>query len=135
MTYVTRADGISGLQLVRFFLNSDGSRSPVFVINDDVDGYSGIGALGPYSGMVATTSSPIILASVRYTGSRRVQIKQYRFSPWIDTVYPYTNDQPITVALRKLEAYSVEDSGGHQYVGLFRRAKTIDIAGGIGIFG
>lgn len=132
MTYFTRPDGLSALHPVRFIVNSDGSRTPVFTLNDDVDSYSGIGALGPYTQMVATSSSPIILASVRYTGSRRVQINQYRFSPFIDMSYPYINDQPLTVGLRKLELYTAEDTGGTNmspYFGARKRSTSPAVSG------
>jgi hypothetical protein len=86
-----------------------------------LDAYSGIGALGPYWKMTATTSSPIILGTIRYTGNRLIKIRQFQFLNVVTS--QYTAAQFITLAIRKVTGYTAIDTGGTDVTAYFGAPK------------
>ncbi len=122
-----------------FLLTSGGAvavsaQSPLPIMpvgyDGDLDAYAGIGAMGPYAGMVATTSSPIILATVRNTSSRLMKVRQFSLQPLVTTVYAVASFKSI--AVRKVEAYTAMDTGGtdvSSYFGARKKSASPALSG------
>jgi hypothetical protein len=99
-------------------INPATSDGPAGLLNS----YAGIGAMGPYYGITATSSAPVILASFRYTGTRRLKLRGFAAKPIITT--PFAANQFITVGIRLVTGYTVEDTGGTDVSAYFGAALT-----------
>jgi hypothetical protein len=99
--YVSLGDGTYGEAVVCFDSPSDAGM---------LNTYTGVGALGPYYGMTATTSSVKILTSFRYTGTRRLKLRGFAFKLLVIT--PFAAGQFLTMGIRPVTGYTVEDTGG-----------------------
>lgn len=95
-----------------------------------LDAYAGVGALGPYWKMTATTSAPVILGTVRYTGARVLKIRQFSLQFVVTT--GYTAAQFKTFSLRKVTGYTAVDTGGTDvsaYFGAPKRTSSPAVSG------
>lgn len=96
-----------------------------------LDTYGGVGALGPYYGMTATTSAPIILGSLLYTGTRRLKLRSFAFKLVVTT--PFATNQFLTLGIRPVTAYTVEDTGGSDMSAYFGAPLTPETPALVGV--
>jgi hypothetical protein len=87
-----------------------------------IGSYVGIGAIPPLAIAAASTGSPIILASIRYTGPNRVCLSQYSITSVAGVAFSAAN--ALTIAVRKLEKYTAEDTGGLDVSAYFGARKS-----------
>ena len=87
--------------------------------------YAGIGSFGPYFGMSAILSSPVILGTVRYTGNRVMKLRGFQYKPVVPVAF--TLDMFVTVGIRRVTNYTALDTGGtnvSQYFGAPLNGRT-----------
>lgn len=84
--------------------------------------YGGIGSVGPFALAAATPAAPIIMGSLRYTGKNKLYIRSLDVQNFASVAFSAAN--LITFALRKVEAYASEDTGGTDVTAFFGARKS-----------